>query len=113
MQNSSVGMTKDQYFEMCETLGTEPLESEIPVEPEDFPVEVQQAFSVYRMLRDEWDSMNGLYLGKSLIGITEILSASEIDSEDSKFIILLVRLIDQVRAQEINTKKANTKPAST
>lgn len=113
MQNSSVGMTKDQYFEMCETLGTEPLESEIPVEPDDFPVEVQQAFSVYRMLRDEWDSMNGLYLGKSLIGITEILSASEIDSEDSKFIVLLVRLIDQVRAQEINTKKANTKPAST
>ena len=113
MQNTSVSMTKDQYYEMCEALGTEPLESEVPVELEDFPVEVQQAFSVYRMLRDEWDSMNGLYLGKSLVGVTEILSASEIDPDDSKFIIMLVRSIDQVRAQEINTKKSNTKPAST
>ena len=113
MQNTSVSMTKDQYYEMCEALGTEPIESEVPVEIEDFPVEVQQAFSVYRMLRDEWDSMNGLYLGKSLVGVTEILSASEIDPDDSKFIIMLVRSIDQVRAQEINTKKSNTKPAST
>jgi hypothetical protein len=113
MQNTSVSMTKDQYYEMCEALGTEPIESEVPVEIEDFPVEVQQAFSVYRMLRDEWDSMNGLYLGKSLVGVTEILSASEIDPDDSKFIIMLVRSIDQVRAQEINNKKSNTKPAST
>lgn len=112
MQNSNVGMTKDQYFEMCEALGTEPLESEIPVELDDFPIEVQQAFNVYRMLRDEWDTMSGIYLGKSLIGITEVLSATEIDPEDTKFITLLVRNIDQVRAQEINSKKANTKPAS-
>lgn len=112
MQNSNVGMTKDQYFEMCEALGSEPIESEIPVELDDFPIEVQQAFSAYRMLRDEWDSMSGVYLGKSLIGITEVLSATEIDPEDTKFITLLVRNIDQVRAQEINSKKANTKPAS-
>ena len=112
MQNSNVSMTKDQYFEMCEALGNEPVESEIPVEIDDFPVEVQQAFGVYRMLRDEWDSMNGVYLGKSLIGITEILQATEIDPEDNRFITMLVRLIDQVRAQEINAKKATTKPAS-
>lgn len=112
MQNSNVGMTKEQYFEMCEALGTEPVESEVPVEIEDFPVEVQQAFAVYRMLRDEWDSMSGVYLGKTLIGITEILAATEIDPEDNRFIITLVRLIDQIRAKEINSKKANQKPAS-
>lgn len=96
---------------MCEALGNEPLESEVPVEMEDFPIEVQQAFGVYRMLRDEWDSMNGVYLGKSLIGITEVLEATEIDYEDHKFITMLVRAIDLVRAQEINAKKATTKPA--
>lgn len=105
-------MTKDQYFEMCEALGTEPIDAEIPVDLEDFPLEVQQAFAVYRMLRDEWDSMSGVYLGKTLIGITEILEATEIDPEDTKFIITLVRLIDQVRAKEINSKKANQKPAT-
>jgi hypothetical protein len=112
MQNSNVGMTKDQYFEMCEALGSQPVESEVPVEIDDFPVEVQQAFGVYRMLRDEWDSMSGVYLGKSLIGITEVLSATEIDEADHKFITMLVRSIDVVRAQEINAKKDNQKPAS-
>lgn len=112
MQNSNVGMTKDQYFEMCEALGTEPIDNEVPVELEDFPIEVQQAFAVYRMLRDEWDSMSGIYLGKTLIGITEVLHATDIDPQDNKFIISLVRLIDQVRAKEINSKKANEKPTS-
>ena len=112
MQNSNVNMTKDQYYEMCEALGNEPVESEVPVDLEDFPIEVQQAFAVYKMLRDEWDSMSGVYLGKTLIGITEVLEATEINPEDNKFIITLVRLIDQVRAKEINAKKANQKPAT-
>ena len=99
------------YFEMCETLGTEPAESEIPVEYEDFPLEVQQAFSVYRMLRDEWDTMSGSYLGKSLIGIKDILEATEVDPSEHKFIIMLIRMIDNVRSDEINSKKKTEEPA--
>lgn len=110
MQNSSVSMTKEAYFEMCEALGNEPVESDIPVEYDDFPLEVQQAMIAYRMLRDEWDSMNGIYLGKSLIGITEVLEATEIDPEDRKFITKLVRVIDEVRIQEINSKQKTEKP---
>ena len=104
-------MTKNTYFEMCEALGNEPKEEDIPVEFEDFPVEVQQALIAYRMLRDEWDSMNGIYLGKSLIGITEVLEATEIDPQDRKFITTLVRTIDSVRAEEINNKQKTEKPA--
>lgn len=104
-------MTKDSYFEMCEMLGSEPVESEIPVEFDDFPLEMQQAFAVYRMLRDEWDTMNGNYLGKSLIGIKDLLEATEIDLEDQKFVVMLVRMIDQVRSDEINNKLKTTKPA--
>ncbi len=104
-------MTKQAYFEMCEMLGSEPVESEIPVEFDDFPLEMQQAFAVYRMLRDEWDTMNGNYLGKSLIGIKDLLEATEIDLEDQKFVVMLVRMIDQVRSDEINNKLKTTKPA--
>jgi hypothetical protein len=103
-------MTKESYFEMCEMMNTTPVESEIPVELDDFPLEVQQAFNVYRMLRDEWDTMNGNYLGKSLIGIKDLLEATEVEPQDQKFIIILVRLIDQVRSDEINKLNA-TKPA--
>ena len=111
MQNAAVNMTKESYFEMCEMLGTEPKDEDIPVELEDFPLEVQQALNVYRMLRDEWDAMSGVYLGKSLIGITEIMDATEIDLADRKLTITLIRMIDSVRQEQINTKKANNKPA--
>jgi len=105
-------MTKDSYFEMCEMLGSEPVESDVPVEFDDFPIEVQQAFAVYRMLRDEWDTMSGAYLGKSLIGIKDLLEATEIEPEDQKFVVVLVRMIDQVRSNEINNKLKAEKPAS-
>ena len=105
-------MTKDAYFEMCEALGSEPLESEIPVEFDDFPLEVQQAFNAYRMLRDEWDTMNGTYLGKSLIGIKDVLEAIEVDPSEHKFIIMLLRMIDNVRSDEINNKKKMQEPAN-
>ena len=105
-------MTKDQYFEMCEMLGSEPLDSEIPVEFEDFPFEVQQAFNAYRMLRDEWDTMNGNYLGKSLIGVKDVLEATEIEPSEHKFIIMLIRVIDNVRSDEINNKKKTQEPAN-
>jgi hypothetical protein len=105
-----VGMTKDQYFEMCEALGNEPEESEIPVEFEDFPLEVQQAFNAYKMLRDEWDTMNGVYLGKSLIGVKDVLEATEVEVSEHKFIIMLIRIIDSVRSDEINNKKRTQEP---
>ena len=105
-------MTKEQYFEMCEAMGNEPVESEIPVDFEDFPLEVQQAFNAYRMLRDEWDTMNGNYLGKSLIGVKDVLEATEIELSDQKFIIMLIRMIDAVRSDEINNKKKMEKPAN-
>jgi hypothetical protein len=108
----SLGMTKDSYFEMCEQMGSEPVESEIPVEFEDFPLEVQQAFNAYRMLRDEWDTMNGNYLGKSLIGVKDVFEATEIEPSEQKFIVMLIRMIDNVRSDEINNKKKMEKPAN-
>ena len=109
MQNSQLSMTKETYFEMCEQLGTEPIDSEIPVDFDDFPIELQQALLVYRMLRDEWEGMNGIYLGKSLLGIQEIMEAIEIDYIDRKYIITLIRVIDGIRTEILNTKQQ--KPA--
>ena len=105
-------MTKDSYFELCEALGTEPIESEIPVEFDDFPLEVQQAFNAYRMLRDEWDTLSGSYLGKSLIGVKDVLEATEVDASEQRFIIMLIRMIDNIRSDEINNKKKMQEPAS-
>lgn len=109
MRNSNVSMTKESYFEMCEQLGTEPIDEEIPIDFDDFPIDLQQALLVYRMLRDEWEGMNGIYLGKSLIGIQDVMEATEIDYTDRKYIITLIKVIDSIRSEILNTKQQ--KPA--
>lgn len=106
MQNAGIGMSKAQYYEMCETLGTEPLDSEIPVELDDLPFEVQSAFEVYRMLKDEWDVVGGNYLGKTLIGITEIFDMVEVPREDRRVLLSIIKNIDHIR-QELSAKKAS------
>jgi hypothetical protein len=103
-------MTKDAYIEMEEMLGNEVDESKLPVELDDFPLEVIQAYTVYWMLRDEWDSMNGEYLGKSLLGLKDVMESCDIDEEDYKFTTSLVRLIDSQRKALIDRKR-DQKPA--
>lgn len=102
-------MTKADYFEMCEQLGEQPVEANIPVEFEDFIWEVQQAFQIYNILKDEWDGFNGIYLGKNLVGITEIFDISQINTEDRYTMVLLIKMIDRIRGQELNSKEQ--KPA--
>jgi hypothetical protein len=112
MQNASISMTKEQYFDMCEQLGTEPVEEEIPVEFDDFPLEVQTALSIYKILRDEWEFVGGNYLGKNINGIFEVFDAYDIEPCDKRFYLELIHMIDSVRIDEIRKqKKQQEKPA--
>jgi hypothetical protein len=98
-------MTKEQYFEMCEMLGSEPVESEIPVEYGDLPDEVQMVMSIYRMLRDEWEYMTGSYIGKNLVGLFELLDIYNIETIEKRYYVELIHIIDSVRINE--TRKAS------
>jgi len=112
MQNANLGMTKEQYFDMCEQLGNEPVEEEIPVEFDDFPLEVQIALSIYKILRDEWEFVGGNYLGKNINGIFEVFDAYDIEPCDKRFYLELIHMIDSVRIDEIRKqKKQQEKPA--
>lgn len=92
---------------MCEMLNNEPREEDTPVEFEDLPVDVQEAMHVYNMLQDNWDTMNGIYLGKQRVGISEIFGILGVD--DFKTTYHIVAIIDRIRGEMINSKKA--KPA--
>lgn len=112
--NSSVSMTKEAYFEMCEALGTEPVEEEIPVDVADLPTDVQQALDVYFKLRDEWDTMNGNYMGKSYAGILDLFKIMELPESDHRMIYDLIVLMDHYRSKAIKSNKpvqTNKKPA--
>lgn len=98
-------MTKQQYFEMCEQLGSEPLEEEIPIEYEDLPLEVQEALQLYNTLQDSWDYMGGNYIGKDLSYFGTILDLYEVPREDRRNLYELVIYIDQLRAKQIQDKK--------
>ena len=96
-------MTKEAYFEMCEMLGSNPIESEIPVEFEDLNLDVQEAFGIYQMLQDQWDTMNGVYIGKNYSGLIDILTLYDI--EDKKTSFSLIRKIDEYRSKAIAAAK--------
>ena len=98
-------MTKDQYFEMCEMMGTDPIDSEIPIEFGELHDEVQEAMTVYNMLQDNWDSMNGIYLGKIVTGISDIFKIMAV--EDEKTIYFIISIIDRQRSEILNAKHKN------
>lgn len=109
----SAKMTKDLYFEMCAALGTEPLEEEIPIEMEDFPEEVQEAIGLYYKLRDDWDTMNGVYMGKSYVGLRDILDIMEIPFEDRKYVLEWVSIMDAARSKMLETQRPKSQTKQT
>jgi hypothetical protein len=105
-------MTKDQYFEMCEMLGSEPLDSEIPIEHDDLPVEVQEALRIYSSLQDCWDYMGGNYIGKNLVAFKDLLDIYEVPQEDRRVVYEIVLHVDRIRTKIFAEQKPKTpKPA--
>ena len=93
---------------MCRDLGTEPVEEEIPIDYEDFCLDVQEALAIYQKLRDEWDTMNGNYMGKNYAGILDIFTILEVPVEDHKTMFNLIDIIDSHRSQAIAANKPKT-----
>jgi hypothetical protein len=105
-------MTKDSYFEMCEMLGQEPIDEEIPVDHNDFPLEVQQSLAIYNLLEDRWDSMGGGYMGKSYTPVFEFLKLYEVDPLEWLLVIEFLQHIDVVRSKLVAEKLKAKSPAT-
>ena len=104
-------MTKDTYFEMCMQLGQEPVESEIPLEVSDFPELIQQAFSIYCILKDCWDPMGGSYLGKDYSIVFELFRLYQISGCEEELLVLdFLQHIDGVRGKIISAKQKQKSP---
>ena len=91
------------YFEICEQMGSEPIEEEIPVDMEDFPIEIQQVLNIYFKLRDEWDGMSGSYMGKSYAGLGDILDIHGIEKADKEYVLDWLTVIDRIRSKIIES----------
>jgi len=102
-------MTKEAYFEMCEALGSEPIDSEIPIDYSDLPVDAQEALGIYNKLRDEWDGFNGIYMGKNYAGILDIFTILDVPVEDRRAMFELINMIDLHRKNAIAEQREATK----
>ena len=107
-------MTKDQYYEMCEVLGTEPLEEEIPVEASDFPTSIQESITIFNYLPDRWDSMSGTYFGKDYSILPFLIELYEIEDVTNLFLFMKIAettLID-IYSNEIKMRRKAKEQAS-
>jgi hypothetical protein len=96
-------MTKGRYLELCEELGSEPLDSELPVDLDDMPVEVEQAYHVYGILPANFDSFNGVYYGKYLEQAPTIMDL--MGAKPKQEIMKVLIIIDSIEREEINRKR--------
>jgi len=83
-------MSQDQYIDMCEQMGWEIDESQMPKEPSTLSFEVQQALRLLNVLPDKWEGMSGTWLGKDYAGLDAILQIYEIDDVRTVFELLQV-----------------------
>lgn len=104
-------MTKDRYFEMCEALGSEPIESQIPVEFEDLVQELQEVMVMYNHLQDCWDYMGGNYIGKNFSYIEAIFKIFRVEPELQRFYFEYLLTIDSIRSKQLQDSKPKDKTA--
>jgi hypothetical protein len=90
---------------MCEAMGAEPIDDDIPVEYDDLYPEIQYALGIYAKLKDEWDTFNGNYLGKNYNGIADIFNIYEVHKDDARTMFDLIDIIDQSRSKMIQDSK--------
>lgn len=87
-------MTADQYIEMCEQMGWEIDEDQIPKDPSELPLEAQQALVLLNSLPDTWEGMSGTWMGKDYSGLGAIMDIYEIDDRKTVFELLKVAEIE-------------------
>jgi len=104
-QNADVAMTKDIYFEMCEMLGSEPKDEDIPIEIGDLPTLVQTCLSIYSYLPDSWEGMSGTYMGKDLGILFNLLDIFKVEKEEYRIILELISTVDSIRSNLYKEKK--------
>jgi len=107
-------MTTEKYFMMCEQLGKEPLEEEVPATFEDFPYVVQTAMNIHAVLPDKWEGFSGTYMGKEYVllpYLADVVYKVDNKAQLVQFVTLIDRIITEYRAaeQKIRQKKNNKK----
>jgi len=91
LNNTDTGMTRERYLEMCEQMGNDPVEEEIPPDMEDFPPIISEALHTFNMLGDRIYPEIG-YVGKDYTNLEHFLELYGI--EDKEYFLQLLSWLD-------------------
>lgn len=75
---------------MCEQMGWEPSEEEMPIDPSFLDINAQYALILLNMLPDKWEGMSGSWMGKDYSGLATIMDIYEINDRREVFELLKV-----------------------
>ncbi len=74
-------MTRERYFKMCEQLGQEPVEDEIPPDWNDFPEIALHALNTFQNLGDRVYPDIG-YMGKDFTNLSYYIDIYDIEDKE-------------------------------
>mgnify|MGYP000279359365 FL=1 len=74
---------------------------------EEFPLEIQEYFTLYNTLADKWDGMSGTYMGKDWAGFSELCDIYKL--EDKALALFFIRYMDGRRSEAMQKKQKATK----
>jgi len=95
-------ITKDQYFDLCEQLGNEPIPEEVPRDYSDLPYEVQVALDMYSYLPDIFGDMSGSFIGKDLSIIPYLFQVFDVENE--KVVLEWIKTITNIQRLEVSNQ---------
>ena len=92
---------------MCEQMGWEPKEEDLPQDGSNLSLECQQALSVLNALPDIWDGMNGVWLGKDYSGLSAVMDIYGVESRREVFELLkeAESVLGKYYAQQLKSRK--------
>ena len=100
-------MTKDQYYDMCEALGTEVVDEDIPIDQEDLMSEILLAYNIYSLLSPKFDSFNGGYYGKDYSNLKTLFGMYEVSVQEQKEYFKIILILDSRDTEQINNRLKN------
>jgi len=86
-------MSKDQYLDMMEQLGKEPIPEEIPRDESDFPEIVPKAIAIFNLLTDNIVADVG-YTGKQMSGVLDLMNILDVDKHQRLLVLELISILD-------------------
>lgn len=103
-------MTDEQYFAMCEQMGWEPREEEIPKDLGSFPLEIQEALILFNILPDKIEGMSGTWLGKDYSSLETFMNIYE--TENRRTVLEYIFIIQKEYSEHYSKQQKLKESAS-